>query len=303
MEVTMNIKHLAIIIITPLLLVSCLNNNKSDWIVKVNKSDITKEEIQIGFNNLPDEIKQQIPAEKQGEYIINQLIQNEILYQEAIKKTLNLKEDYQEYVKTLTNQFEYQKKQGLIDLFIQETITPKIKVSDQEVIDAYEKNKDTLFKSYEERSISHIVVKTEKEANNIHRKLKNGSNFKTLAKTKSIDKTTSVNSGKIPGKFTEENLSKEFKESIFNLKRKGNYTKPIKSEAGYHIFKLDAKEIVKAKELNEVKKFIENQIFITKRNQEIATLLDSLKESYKIEQNKELEKTEEKAKTKTETEG
>ncbi len=223
----MNIKHLAIIIITPLLLVSCLNNNKSDWVVKVNKSNITKEQIQVGFNNLPEDIKQQIPAEKQGEYIINQLIQNEILYQEAIKNTLNLKEDYQEYVKTLTNQFEYQKKQGLIDLFVQETITPKIKVSDQEVIDAYEKNKDTLFKSYEERSISHIVVKTEKEANDIHRKLRNGANFKTLAKTKSIDKTTATKSGKIPGSFSEQNLSKEFKDPIFKLKRNGSYTKPI----------------------------------------------------------------------------
>ena len=162
-----------------------------------------------------------------------------------------MKEDYQEYVKTLTNQFEYQKKQGLIDLFVQETITPKIKVSDQEVIDAYEKNKDTLFKSYEERSISHIVVKTEKEANDIHRKLRNGANFKTLAKTKSIDKTTATKSGKIPGSFSEQNLSKEFKDPIFKLKRNGSYTKPIKSEAGYHIFKLDAKEIVKAKKLNE----------------------------------------------------
>tara|TARA_Y100001970_G_scaffold44941_1_gene56254 strand:- start:24277 stop:25188 length:912 start_codon:yes stop_codon:yes gene_type:complete len=303
MEVTMNIKHLAIIIITPLLLVSCLNSNKSDWVVKVNKSDITKEEIQIGFNNLPDEIKQQIPAEKQGEYIINQLIQNEILYQEAIKNTLNLKEEYQKYVKTLTNQFEYQKKQGLIDIFVKETITPKIKVSEQEIIDAYEKNKDTLFKAYEERSISHIVVKTEKEALNLHRKLRNGSNFKTLAKTKSIDKTTATNNGKIPGKFTKENLSEDFKNAIFNLKRNGSYTKPIKSEAGYHIFKLDNKEMVKEKELKDVKQFIENQLFITKRNQEIATLLDSLKESYKIEQNKELENTEEKAKTETEAEG
>ncbi len=243
----MNIKHLAIIIITPLLLVSCLNSNKSDWVVKVNKSDITKEEIQIGFNNLPDDIKQQIPAEKQGEYIINQLIQNEILYQEAIKNTLNLKEEYQKYVKTLTNQFEYQKKQGLIDLFVKETITPKVKVSEQEIIDAYEKNKDTLFKAYEERSISHIVVKTEKEALNLHRKLRNGSNFKTLAKTKSIDKTTATNNGKIPGKFTKENLSEDFKNAIFNLKRNGSYTKPIKSEAGYHIFKLDNKEMVKEK--------------------------------------------------------
>ncbi|MBE33489.1 hypothetical protein CL647_05220 [bacterium] len=303
MEVTMNIKHLAIIIITPLLLVSCLNSNKSDWVVKINKSDITKEQIQVGFNNLPEDIKQQIPAEKQGEYIINQLIQDEILYQEAIKNTLNLKEDYQNYVKTLTNQFEYQKKQWLIDLFVKETINPKIKVSEQEVIDAYEKNKNTLFKAYEERSISHIVLKTEKEANSIHRKLKNGSNFKTIAKTKSIDKTTAVNSGKIPGKFTENNLSKDFKDAIFNLKRNGSYTKPIKSEAGYHIFKLDSKEIVKEKELKEVKQYIENQIFITKRNQEIATLLDSLKDSYKIEQNKELENTKEKTKTETEAEG
>jgi len=301
MEVTMKIKYLPIIILTPLLLVSCLNQSKSDWVVKINKENITKEEIQIGFNNLPENLKNQIPQEKQGQYIVNQLIQNEIIYQEAVKNSLNLNENYQKYLKNLTNQFEYQKKQGLIDLFIQEKIETNIKVSEQEIVDAFEKNKDTLFQAYEERELSHILVETEKEADSIYTKLKKGSNFKSLAKRNSIDKSTAENNGKIPGKFTKETLIKEFKDPVFNLKRKGNYTQPVQSNAGFHIFKLDKANTVKAKKFDEVKDFIKNQLFISKRNQEISTLLDTLKDSYNIEQNTELQENNE-TNTKQETE-
>lgn len=288
MEVTMKIKYLSIILLMPLLLTSCFNKNNSEWVVKINKENITKDQIQIGFNNLPENLKNQIPQEQQGQYIVNQLIQNEIIYQEAVKNSLNLNKEYQTYLKNLTNQFEYQKKQGLIDLFIQEKIDSNIKVSEQEIVDAFEKNKNTLFKAYEERSLSHILVKTQKEANDIYKKLQKGSNFKSLAKTKSIDEMTAKNNGKIPGKFTEETLIKEFKDPVFNLKYKGSFTKPVQSNAGFHIFKLDSKETVKAKTFNEVKDFIKNQLIISKRNQEITTLLDSLKDSYKIEQNENL---------------
>ncbi|RAP26945.1 hypothetical protein DID74_01325 [Candidatus Marinamargulisbacteria bacterium SCGC AG-333-B06] len=280
------------ILILPLLLMSCFNQNQSDWIVKINKENITKDEIQIGLNNLSEEIKSQIPQNQQGQYIVNQLIQNEILYQEAVKKTLNLNKEYQNYLKNLTNQFEYQKKQGLIELFIKEKIDSNISVSEQEIVDAFEKNKDTLFKEFEQRSISHIVVKTKEEANEIHRKLKRGNNFNVLAKSKSIDKNTAINNGKIPGIFTKENLNIEFQDDIFNLKQKGNYTQPIQSNAGYHIFKLDNKNTVKAKKYDDVKEYIKNKLFLGKRNQEISTLLNSIKDNYKIEQNEELTKKE-----------
>ena len=285
MEEKMKIKYICLILLTPLLLISCFKQNNSDWVVKINKENITKDQIQNKFNNLPEQLKSQIPKDQQGQYVVNQLIQDEIIYQEAVKNTLNLNEEYQEYIKALTNQFEYQKKQGLIELFIKEKIDSSIKVSEQETLEAYEKNKNTIFNAYEERSLSHILVESKNEASKIYRQLQKGQSFKTLAKKKSIDKATAENNGKIPGTFTKQNLNPEFKEAAFNIKQKGNYTKPIKSNGGFHIFKLDNKQTVEAKKYDEVKEFIKNQIFMSKRNQEITSYIESIKDNYKIEQN------------------
>jgi len=284
----MKIKSLPILFLFPLLLTACFNQEKSDWVVKINKEKITKDQIQTGFNNLSDQAKSQIPGDKQGQFIVNQLIQNEILYQEAVKSTLNLNEDYQAYLKQLTSQFEFQKKQGLIDLFVKENIDKDIAISEQEVLTAFEQNKNTVFKAYEERSVSHIVVETEKKAKQIYTKLTRGNKFETLAKKESIDEATAKNNGVIPGKFTENNLSPEFKEVIFGLKNKGNYSKPVKSNSGYHIFKLNSVNTVKAKKYDEVKDFLKQQLFTSKRKEKLESLLDSVKENYKIEQNENL---------------
>ena len=296
----MNLKYILLLAISPLLLVSCFNQSNSDWVVKINKENITKDQIQNKFNNLPEQIRAQIPENQQGQYVINQLIQDEILYQEAVKNTLNLNTDYQNYIKALTSQYEYQKKQGLVDLYIKEKIDANIKISEQEVVEAFEKNKEALFNAYDEVSISHILIETEKEAKKVYNQLAKGQNFKNLAKKKSIDKNTSVNGGKIPGKFNEKNINKEFSKPIFALKSKGKFTKPVKSDAGYHIFRLDEKSKVKEKKYDEVKDFIKNQIFISKRNQEISTFLDSIKDNYKVEQNENLSNEEEKETTQKE---
>ena len=284
----MNLKHIILLVVSPLLLISCFKQSSTDWVVKINKENITRDQIQNRFNNLPEQLRAQIPQDQQGQYVINQLIQDEILYQEAVKNTLNLNKDYQDYVKALTNQFEYQKKQGLIELYIKEKIDANIKISEQEVVEAFEKNKETLFNAYDEVTISHILVKTEKEANQVYSQLAKGQNFKNLAKKKSIDEGTAENGGRIPGKFNEKNINKEFSKPIFSLKSKGKFTKPVKSDTGYHIFRLDDKSKVKAKKYEEVKDFIKNQIFISKRNQEISTFLDSIKDNYKVEQNENL---------------
>ena len=82
---------------------------------------------------------------------------------------------------------------------------------------------------------------------------------------------------------------------IFKLKRIGSYTTPIKTEAGYHIFKLNERQTVPERSLDEVKDFIKNQLYVNKRNQGITNLLQTVKESYDISQNDELTEKNKKA--------
>ncbi len=281
-----------------ILLLSCFEGKNEDWVVKVNKHLVTKTDLQTGLINLSSNLqKQQIPREQQLQYVLNQTVQDEILYQEALKSGLDQNNDYKDFVQNLENQFSYQKKQGLVELFIREKIDANIAISDQEVATAYDSNKTTLFSKYEQRSISQIVVKTEKEARNLLSRLRKGSNFSTLAKTKSIDVNTGKNNGKIPGYIRKSDIADtSFQKAIFSISRVKSYsTKPVKSEAGYHIFRLDDIQQVPAKKLSDVKDFIKNQLYFSKRSQEIQNLLTSVKDKYEITQNEALNKQAEEA--------
>ena len=291
-------------IVSLVVLSSCANvDQKADdtWVVKVNNEAITTSEVQTGLINLSSDLQQQIPKNKQTQYVVEQLVRNEIIYQEALKNSLEQNEDYQNFLDRLSNQFEYQKKQGLVDFFIREKIDSSIQITEQEVEATYEQNKATLFSEFEQRSISHIVVKTEGEASDIIKSLKRGANFGTLAKTKSIDVQTAQNGGKIPGFFRKEGLNKEFSESIFNLSKVGKYTNPVSSQAGFHIFKLDEIQVTPAKTFTQVKDFITNQLYLNKRNQEISDLLTNIKDQYEISQNEELTSKQNNKKEESET--
>ncbi len=282
----MKLFKLLVVLSIPLLIISCQEQAK-DWIVKVNDSIITKQDMEVGFINLSSDLQQQIPENEQAQFILNQLVQAEILYQEALKKNLESNDDYKNFINRLTQQYEYQKKEALVNLFVRENIESNISVTDEEVQQVYESNKDSFFSQYEQRSISQIVLKTKEEADSVYKALKKGENFYSLAKTKSIDVKTAQNGGKIAGYFRKESLPEYISPTIFGLKSSGQFSKPVQSPAGYLLIRLDDIKVMPSQSFDEVKDFLKNQLFISKRNQQITTLLNTVKDDYEISQNEE----------------
>ena len=288
-------KYLKILLLAVLALsvISCEQKDTSEWIVSVNNNKITKSDLETGLTNLSGEFRQRIPQEQQAQIALQQLIQNEIFYQEALKNKLEDSENYINFLDRLEKQFEFQKKQALVDLYIKENVDDKIQLTDQEIAAAFDSNKD-FFGPHQQRSVSHILVKTQKEADALVKRIKRGANFSKLAKENSIDASTAQSGGKINSAFRKNALNNEFRDAIFSLKSVGSVSKSVSSPAGFHIFKLDKIDNVKGKTIEDVKPILENQLYSNKRNQELNTLLTTLKETYTINQNEALtEKTEE----------
>ncbi len=82
---------------------------------------------------------------------------------------------------------------------------------------------------------SHILVKTEQEANVILYDLNSGKTFEELAKAKSL--CPSGKKGGNLGWFGRGQMVKEFETAAFAME-KGAVSKPVKSQFGWHIIKV-----------------------------------------------------------------
>jgi foldase protein PrsA len=107
-------------------------------------------------------------------------------------------------------------------------------VNDDEVKNFYEDHKSELKQSIE---ISHILVKTETEANQVLDQLNSGQDFKQLAAKYSIDPGSKDQGGYLQAANILTNWVPEFKAAALKLKPGDISPQPIKSIYGFHIIK------------------------------------------------------------------
>src|SRR5690606_11362799 len=126
----------------------------------------------------------------------------------------------------------------------------KNKVNDTTVKDRYVELAGSL-QGKKELEVKHIMVKTEKEANEVVDQLQNGASFDILAKQYSIDKGSASNGGSL-GYIVEDNLPPEFRTVLAKM-TKGPFSKPVKTNYGWHVVKLQNSRDAKAAPFESVK--------------------------------------------------
>lgn len=139
-----------------------------------------------------------------------------------------------------------------INLLRKKAATADIKVSDKELKEAYKAKKPEL-------KASHILVKDEKTAQEVEKKLKDGEDFAKLAKEYSQD--GSAQSGGDLGYFKSGQMVAEFEEAAQKLKV-GEISDPVKTQYGYHIIKLTDKKEVPS--FDKMKDELEQEVKLSK---------------------------------------
>jgi peptidyl-prolyl cis-trans isomerase C len=87
---------------------------------------------------------------------------------------------------------------------------------------------------------SHILVKTESEANDVMKKLNAGKEFADLARLYST--CPSGKKGGDLGFFGKGQMVKEFETAAFSMEKGQVTQKPVKTQFGYHIIKVTDKK-------------------------------------------------------------
>ncbi len=136
--------------------------------------------------------------------------------------------------------------------------------------------------------VSHIMISDKKGArtfnpeeriNEIYTMLKQGESFESLAKQFSDDKKSAVKGGKL-NPFTKGDLrAPEFEDAAYDLKKVGDISKPIKTDFGWHIIRLDEKLPVETFE--EQKQMLEKKVSEGDRSKLVTTATNNkIKQKY-----------------------
>ena len=199
------------------------------------------------------------------------MVDEKALYVQA--KRSNIKE-----TKAYKEQLENAEKQLLVSLFIKDNVEKNVKVTDEDVQSYYNNNPDQ-FKAVEQRHVRHILVKTEKDAQEIHKEIKKGADFNEVAKKRSLD-TTAANGGDL-GWIIRGQLVPDFEKEAFRLAKK-EISGVVQTQFGYHIIKLEDITTRPKSEFKDVKTQIYNLLYVQKQRDELNKYLTSAKEKMKI---------------------
>ncbi|MBF0494684.1 MAG: peptidylprolyl isomerase [Candidatus Omnitrophica bacterium] len=193
----------------------------------------------------------------------------------------------EEFLKALsdrgTNYTEFKKEiedQMLAQQLIDKEVAGKIVIAPAEIKDIYEKN-TAKFVAPKKYKISGIMIRkgetpekeqaADEKIRKIHDLLKGGADFAETAKTMS-DGPYAPKGGDM-GYVVKGQLLEEMEGPIFAT-AKGQMTDVIKTEIGYHIFKVDDIEESRQLKLEEVSDFIKNQIFKSQFDKNLSTWLE-----------------------------
>jgi len=267
---------LLFVVMVSVFFVSCTKKAEQKtgaYVAKVGKTLITEADVEREFKGLPPQIQKVFEGKEGREKFIDELVKKEMLYQEAQKRGFDNSQEFKQKLEDF-------KKLTLISLLLEKEIEDKAKVSDSDAKSYYDTHKEEFMTNNQIRA-SHILVKTEEEANSIYNEIKKGSDFAKLAQSRSIDTGSAKNGGDL-GYFSRGQMVPDFEQAAFKLKV-GEISKPVKTQYGYHIIKVTEKKEGKPIEFEKIKELVIQKLTAEKQKEVFDSYIEGLKKKYDVE--------------------
>lgn len=211
---------------------------------------------------------QPVPPEAR-KALIDSLVLQAVVAQEAVKQGLDKSPDY-------VNQMETVRQSALANAYVEDWIK-KNPVTDEMLKAEYDRLKASAAGT--EYKARHILVEKEADAKAIIATLKKTpAAFDKLAKEKSKDTGSKATGGDL-GWFDPQRMVPEFGAAVAKLE-KGKFTEePVKTQFGFHVILLEDSRPVEAPALDAVKAQLSQQL----QQQNMKKQIDALKTAAKIE--------------------
>jgi len=244
--------------------------------------------------------------------IIDNIVNTELLFQEAKAKNVKVDENRvmaqynglmsrynseEEFVKSLARehftveQLKAEIRKGqMIGAMLEKELFKNIKIADEQAREYFEKNKDK-YKRPDMVKARHILIKLEPDASSdkvadvnkrireIEKKIAEGGSFEELAKK--FSEGPSAPRGGDLGLFPRGVMVKEFEDVAFSLKP-GEVSKPVRTQFGLHLIKVEEIQEAGVPDFEKVKKSIAQNIENDERKKLVEQYIEGLKNKSEI---------------------
>ena len=242
-------------------------------IATLGNQNITLADFNRFVAQLPERERSFVKA--RGPQILENLVRPLLIVRYAEAERLNAKEIVKKELADMRNEI-------LIRAAIR-SLQKEFRPSEEEIKAEYENNKDS-YRTGDKVTASHIMVSSEKEANDLIAKLEEGGNFAELAKELSVEPEREKGGSlgtMARGQFRTTGLPEAIEQTAFSLDN-GTYSKAVKSIYGWHV--VYTKEKITGKQLafSEARASIEEKLGSEKFGTGIRNLLAKLRETYPV---------------------
>lgn len=209
----------------------------------------------------------EMPKGQQRNALIEELINRELIYQNAVSIGVDKTPAIQEEV-------NYQRINIIASSMLNRS-SDRFAVSEADLKKEFENRKGEL--GGKEFKARHILLTTEADAKAVIAELDKGADFATLAGKKSTG-PSATNGGDL-GWFQPAQMVKPFSDAAAKLS-KGHYTKmPVKTQFGWHVILLEDTRAMNPPKFEDIKE----QIRVGLQNRLIEKYIDGLRKTAKIQ--------------------
>jgi peptidyl-prolyl cis-trans isomerase C len=212
----------------------------------VNGEKIYRSEVMMIVASLPEQYRQ-MPAAALYPQIIQRLVDRKLLAQAAKKAGIADKPE-------VKRRLEIGEEQILQEAYLYGKIEEVL--TDARLKAAYDKKVAGAAKEEEVRA-RHILLKTEDDAKKVIAEIEKGADFAKLAAERSVGPTSGT--GGDLGFFKREQMVGPFAEAAFAMK-KGEYTKkPVQTQFGWHVIRVEDRRAAKVPSFEEAKEELKEE--------------------------------------------
>jgi parvulin-like peptidyl-prolyl isomerase len=182
-------------------------------------------------------------------------------------------------VPSVREALERKKEQFLVHRLYQDQIRDGVTVTERQVKEFYEENKDNM-RTPEKREYIIILVKDDKTATEVMVRAKGGQDFVSLVKEFSEDQSAKESLGRTG--LVEKGKFPEFDDVAFALQNVGDISDPFKTSRGWAVVKVETIEPGKLPSLEEAFKNIKKQLMEEKAELLLHEKLEKWRENYDV---------------------